>query len=74
MILPHTYAAGRLAEERRMDTGRDGEHARLLRAAKPVRVRRNNSVLASLKDRLSPSGTRGKREKRQARLILESHR
>ncbi|MBS3784734.1 MAG: hypothetical protein KGY78_09865 [Anaerolineae bacterium] len=74
MILPHTYAAGRLAEEHRMDTGRAGEHARLLRTAKPVRVRRNNRVLASLKGRLFSSGTRDKREKRQARLILESHR
>jgi hypothetical protein len=46
MIPPYTYAAGRRAEERQSDTMRDGEHARVMRMAKPVRRGRTDTIAA----------------------------
>jgi hypothetical protein len=46
MIPPYTYAAGRLAEERARDTMRDGEHARLMRMARPARAGPMDRLLA----------------------------
>jgi hypothetical protein len=43
---PYTYAAGRLAEERAREPMRDGEHARLMRLAKPARAGPMDRLLA----------------------------
>jgi len=48
MILPYTYMAGRLAEERMRDAMREGEHARLMRMARPVRFGPMDWFLASI--------------------------
>lgn len=74
MILPHTYAAGRLAEERRMDARRDGEHAILLRSAKPVRVIRKRRFFAGLGAGLFARERREERTKGPSRLVLEARR
>lgn len=46
MIPPYTYAAGRLAEERTRDVLREGEHARLMRMARPIRRGHMDRLLA----------------------------
>ena len=46
MIPPYTYAAGRLAEERSRDVLREGEHARLMRTARPIRLGQIDRMLA----------------------------
>jgi hypothetical protein len=45
---PYTYAAGRLAEERMREPRRDGEHARLMRMAKPARAGPLDRLLAGV--------------------------
>ena len=52
MIPPHTYAAGRLAEEHRHDAWRESDHARLIRAARPARVGLMKRLLAAIDDLL----------------------
>jgi len=56
MIPPYTYVAGRLAEERRKDVMREGEHARLMRRARPVRRRAANRFIVSVGDLLVSTG------------------
>ena len=48
MLPPYTYAAGRLAEERAKDAMREGEHARLLRMARPVKRGPMDRLMAKL--------------------------
>jgi len=62
MIPPHTYAAGRRAEERARETMLDGEHARVMRMARPVRPRATRGFIArvghwltSVRRKLEPS-------------------
>lgn len=56
MLPPYTYAKGRLAEERRQDVLREGEHARLMRRARPVRRRPIDHVLTSIGEALVTAG------------------
>jgi hypothetical protein len=56
MILPHTYAAGRLAEVRMRDGMREGEHARLMPMARPARFGPVEPILASVGGLLVSAG------------------
>lgn len=56
MIPPYTYIAGRMAEERRHDVLRDGEHAYLMRRAKPVKISLYGRALARASDILIATG------------------
>jgi hypothetical protein len=46
MIPPYTYAAARMAEERRSETLRNGELAHLISIARPARAGRTIGLLA----------------------------
>lgn len=48
ILPPYTYASGRLAEERRQESMRDGEHAYLLRVARLARPKPTGGVLFRL--------------------------
>ncbi len=56
MIPPYTYVAGRLAEERTQDILREGEHARLMRMARPIRRGQIDRLLARVGQVLVWSG------------------
>lgn len=58
MMLPYTYVAGRLAEERMRDNMREGEHARLMRMARPVGPGLLDQALASIGGLLLSAGER----------------
>jgi len=58
MLPPYTYAAGRLAEERAQDVMREGEHARLVRAARLVKPGPMDRFLARLGNMLVTNGER----------------
>jgi hypothetical protein len=58
MIPPYTYAAARLADERRNDTMRHGELAHLISRAKPVRYGLGDRLLARAESLLTVAGDR----------------
>jgi hypothetical protein len=70
MIPPYTYVAARQAEERMNDTMRDGEHARLMRRATPVRCGPMNRILARIGDLLVSGGQKLQARHRPARAGL----
>ncbi len=56
MMPPYTYVAGRLAEERAKDILREGEHARLMSMARPIRRGQIDRLLARVGQMLVWSG------------------
>jgi hypothetical protein len=70
MLPPYTYAAGRLAEEQAKDFLREGEHARLMRMARPVRRGPICKLLASVGRLLVRSGERLRERYEPARVRL----
>lgn len=56
MMPPYAYAAGRLAEERMAEPMRDGEHARLMRMARPVKRGPGHGLWARVGGLLASAG------------------